>query len=78
MSLLELVTGVRGRLVAWGAAALGAVALIASIYRAGQNSQKVAEQRRELDSITEAKGIENEVAGLSSGDLRERAARWVH
>lgn len=77
MNLIELLTGVKAKLIAWGVAALGVAALIAAIYRSGENAQKVADQRRELDAVTKAKGIENEVDSLPDDALRRRADRWV-
>jgi hypothetical protein len=76
--MLELLTGLKAKLIAGAAAALGVLALFAAIYNSGKNAQKVADRRKELDAVTEAKGIENNVAGLSDAELRERAARWVH
>jgi len=57
--------------------ALAAVAAFFGVRKAGADREKAKQAQARLDDISEAKAIEDAIAGKSEAEIRKEAGKWA-
>lgn len=57
--------------------ALAAVAAFFGVRKAGADKERAKQAKARLDDISEAKTIEDAIAGKSEAEIRKEASKWA-